>query len=27
VLGGIGTLFIAAAWLRYFPGLAQRDRL
>jgi MFS family permease len=27
VLGGIGTLLIAAAWLRYFPGLAQRDRL
>jgi MFS family permease len=27
VLGGIGTLFIAAAWLRFFPGLAQRDRI
>jgi MFS family permease len=27
VLGGVGTLLIAAAWLRYFPGLARRDRL
>jgi MFS family permease len=27
VLGGVGTLLIAAAWLRYFPELARRDRL
>lgn len=27
VLGGVGTLLVAAAWLRYFPDLAQRDRL
>jgi len=27
VLGGVGTLLIAAAWLRYFPDLARRDRL
>ena len=27
VLGGVGTLLIAAAWLRYFPDLAKRDRL
>jgi hypothetical protein len=27
VLGGIGTLAIAAWWLRLFPSLAQRDRL
>ena len=27
VLGGVGTLLVAAAWLRYFPELAQRDRL
>ncbi len=27
VLGGIGTLLVAATWLRLFPALAQRDRL
>ncbi len=27
VLGGIGTVLVAAAWLRYFPDLAKRDRL
>jgi MFS family permease len=27
VLGGVGTLLVAAAWLRYFPDLAQRDRI
>ena len=27
VLGGLGTLFVAAAWVRLFPPLAQRDRL
>jgi MFS family permease len=27
VFGGIGTLLIAATWLRLFPALAQRDRM
>jgi MFS family permease len=27
VLGGIGTLLVAALWLKWFPALAQRDRL
>ena len=27
VLGGVGTLLVAASWLRLFPALAQRDRL
>ena len=27
VMGGVGTLLIAAGWLRLFPELAQRDRL
>jgi MFS family permease len=27
VLGGLGSLAIAALWLRLFPGLAARDRL
>ncbi len=27
VLGGVGTVLIAAAWLRLFPTLAKRDRL
>jgi MFS family permease len=27
VLGGIGTLVVAGAWLRLFPALARRDRL
>jgi hypothetical protein len=27
VLGGLGTLLVAGAWVRLFPALAQRDRL
>jgi len=27
VLGGIGTMLVAAAWLRLFPILARRDRM
>ena len=27
LIGGIGTLLVAAAWLKLFPGLARRDRL
>ncbi len=27
VLGGVGTLLVAALWLRLFPALAQRDAL
>lgn len=27
VSGGLGTVLVAAAWLRLFPGLARRDRL
>ena len=27
VVGGVGTLLVAAAWLRLFPSLAQRDRM
>ncbi len=27
LLGGVGTLLVALAWLRWFPELAQRDRL
>lgn len=27
VMGGIGTLLVAALWLKWFPALAQRDRL
>ncbi len=27
VLGGIGTILVALAWIRLFPVLAQRDRL
>jgi hypothetical protein len=27
VAGGIGTLLVAALWLKWFPSLAQRDRL
>ena len=27
VAGGIGTLVVAALWLKWFPSLAQRDRL
>jgi hypothetical protein len=27
VSGGIGTMLVAAAWLKLFPDLARRDRL
>jgi MFS family permease len=27
LLGGVGTLLVAALWFRLFPGLAQRDAL
>ena len=27
VVGGVGTLVVAALWLRLFPSLARRDRL
>ncbi|MDM0053875.1 MFS transporter [Variovorax sp. J22R115] len=27
VVGGVGTVLVAAAWFRLFPSLAQRDRL
>jgi MFS family permease len=27
VLGGVGTVMIAAGWLRLFPALARRDRM
>lgn len=27
VMGGVGTLFVALAWTRLFPGLARRDRM
>ena len=27
VAGGIGTLLVAALWLKAFPALAQRDRM
>jgi len=27
VVGGIGTMVIAASWLKLFPSLAQRDRM
>ena len=27
VMGGVGTMFIAASWFRLFPALARRDRL
>ena len=27
VVGGVGTLVVAGAWLRLFPALAKRDRL
>jgi len=27
VLGGVGTLLVAASWLGLFPALARRDRL
>jgi hypothetical protein len=27
VIGGVGTLLVAGAWLRLFPALARRDRI
>jgi hypothetical protein len=27
VVGGVGTLVVAALWVKWFPGLARRDRL
>jgi len=27
VVGGVGTLLVVALWARFFPGLAQRDRM
>jgi len=27
VVGGVGTVLVAAAWLKLFPALARRDRL
>ncbi len=27
VVGGVGTLIVAALWVRWFPALAKRDRL
>jgi hypothetical protein len=27
VLGGFGTVLIAAAWFKLFPALAKRDRM
>ena len=27
VLGGVGTVLVAVAWLRLFPTLARRDRI
>ena len=27
LLGGLGTLLVAALWFKYFPALAKRDRL
>ncbi len=27
VIGGLGTLLVAALWMRWFPALAKRDRL
>ena len=27
VVGGLGTLLVAALWIRWFPALAKRDRL
>ena len=27
VVGGVATVFVAVAWLRWFPDLAQRDRM
>jgi len=27
IVGGVGTLIVAALWIRWFPALARRDRL
>jgi hypothetical protein len=27
VLGGVGTMLVAVAWLKLFPALARRDRI
>ena len=27
VIGGVGTLLVAATWIRWFPALAKRDRM
>lgn len=27
VLGGVGTMLVALAWLKWFPALARRDRM
>jgi hypothetical protein len=27
VAGGLGTVLVALAWFRFFPGLARRDRI
>jgi hypothetical protein len=27
VIGGVGTLIVAALWIRWFPGLYHRDVL
>jgi hypothetical protein len=27
VMGGVGTLLVAATWTRLFPALAKRDRM
>jgi len=27
VLGGIGTMLVAVAWVKVFPALARRDRI
>ena len=27
ILGGVGTLLVAALWWRLFPALARRDQL
>jgi len=27
VLGGVGTMLVAVLWVKFFPSLAQRDRM